>query len=127
MMDSFLADVERLLAEPIYAVIQREQNSLSEIAEMHNGRFVLFGAGNLGKKSARCLTTIGIRPLAFTDNDPGKWGTSLEDVPVLSPTDAAAKYGRDAAFFITMWNTKSRFGETAQKLSDLGCNSVLSA
>src|SRR5215475_14158787 len=104
-MGSFLADVETLLAEPMGAVIQREQNSLSEIAEKHNGRFVLFGAGNLGRKSAKCLSMMGIRPLAFSDNDPGKWGASLEEVPILSPTDAAAKYGRNAGFFITMWSS----------------------
>jgi FkbM family methyltransferase len=46
---------------------------------------VLFGCGGTGRKALAHLRTRGITPVAFADNDAGKWGTQIEGVPVLRP------------------------------------------
>jgi FkbM family methyltransferase len=112
------------LNEPLESVLERERTALDRVIEAGGGRLILFGAGNNGKRAAGCLRSIGIEPLAFADNAESKWGTSIEGIPVLSPGDAAARFGADAAFIVTIWNSLHRYCLTAQQLKDLGCQIV---
>ncbi|HEY4358030.1 MAG TPA: FkbM family methyltransferase [Acidobacteriaceae bacterium] len=89
-------------------------------------RVVLFGAGNLGMRTLSKLRGIGIEPLAFSDNDQERWGSAIDGCPILSPAEAAARYGADTLFIVTIWNAAHWFVETLDQLNSLGCRHVSS-
>jgi len=91
------------------------------------GRLVLFGAGHLGRKVAAALAGSELQVLAFADNDPRKWGTTLDGLPVLAPAEAAGRFGRDASFVVTIWRAEGephRFPDTEAALRALGAAHV---
>ena len=116
--------LSELLDEPIEAVKCRARNALDDVLASRAGKVVLFGSGNLGRQAAKLLRGIGIEPLAFTDNNPDRWGTEVEGLPVLEPAEAARRYGSDSTLLVTIWNEFHWFSETQQKMSDLGCSQI---
>lgn len=54
----------------------------------HARRVLIVGAGEAGNQLAREMrrTPTGYYPVGFIDDDPAKWGTSLQGVAVLGPT-----------------------------------------
>jgi len=106
--------LEKLLSEDIQSVLNRESEALESIVGSLDQPFLLFGAGNLGRKVLRKLKSIGKLPAAFIDNNPNLWGTDVEGVPIMAPTEAANKF--DAAtigVITTIW-----CGEATDKMSD---------
>ena len=84
--------------------MQRRERAAFDDAVAGRGRsLVLFGAGGLGRKTLAGLRKVGIEPLAFADNNPALWGTSVEGLPVLSLPDAGREFGRTAAFVCAIW------------------------
>lgn len=120
-------ELERLLSEEIAVAKQREQSAFDELSAPYNRSLVLFGAGNLGRKTVRGLRKVGIEPLAFADNNSAIWGKEVEGVPVVSPADAAAKFGNSAAFIMTIWRGEGAetVAERCQPLIELGCKRVV--
>ncbi len=51
-------------------------------------RFVLYGAGAAGRYTLKHLASKGNNQVVFADTDPSKWGKSINDAPVMSPTAA---------------------------------------
>src|SRR5262249_10413814 len=88
-------------------------------------RIVLFGAGNLGRQVLTRLREDGIEPLCFADNRASAWGTTIDSLRVLSPTDAAKEFGSRAVFIVTIWNVTHRYLDTQQQLRLLGCKWVM--
>ena len=113
-----------LLCEPLESVAHRERHALEDLLSTRGFRVVLFGAGNLGRRAASALRGIGITPLAFTDNDKTRWSTRVDGLEVLSPKDAATRYGEDSVFLVTIWNEFHWFNETEKQLRKYGCNCV---
>ena len=107
--------------------IQRERDAFDQLTAPHGDELVLFGAGGLGRKTLSGLRRIGAEPLAFADNNPTLWGTSIDGVSVMSPQSAARKYGRQAAFVVTIWGGTGpdTMPERRQHLLDLGCATVV--
>ncbi|MFZ0305779.1 MAG: FkbM family methyltransferase [Terracidiphilus sp.] len=120
-----LQSLREMLQEPIDAVKHRERCTLDALLALRDNRVVLFGAGGLGKRAITQLKSIGIVPLAITDNRQSLWGEVLDGLAILSPTDAAARFGANASFLITIWNEFHYFNETAEQLRQLGCTQVL--
>jgi hypothetical protein len=89
-------------------------------------RTVLFGAGNLGRKVLDSLRTISVEPLAFADNGKSKWGTLVDGIPVMSPKDAAERYGSSALFIVSIWSLGQFYPETRATLQRIGCAHVVS-
>ena len=60
--------------------------------------------------------------LAWSDNAPASWGTEVDGLPVLSPPEAAARYGKTAAFVVTIWRAQRGhyFPDTRRQLEALG-------
>jgi FkbM family methyltransferase len=116
-----------LLSEDLLSVKNRERYLFDQLIEPFDGQFVLFGAGSLCRSALRCLTGEGRKPLAIADNNPSLWNTRLNDVPILSPSDAARQFGSVAAFFVTIWNTGHRYVTTREQLERLGCQHVYPA
>ncbi len=128
MQNEAWRQLETLLSENGSAVMARERAAADLLAGAGAPPIVLFGAGNLGRKMLAGLREVGLRCVAFSDNAPSRWGTTVEGLPLLSPADAAERWGDRAVFIVTIWNGDSghRFPVTRQQLHDLGCTSVMS-
>lgn len=106
--------LERLLAETSTSVTDRQGRELDRIIGSLDRPFVLFGAGNLGRKALRTLRKIGKQPVAFIDNNPALQNTAIDGVPILSPAAAAAQFdARHVGVITTIW-----CGEATDKMSD---------
>ena len=98
----------------------REQALLERFCAPLEKPFVLFGAGRLGRTTLAGLRRAGVKPLAFADNNPKLWGTEFEGFRVYSAQDAAARFGADTPFVVTIY-TGAR---VLQQLRDLGLQAV---
>src|SRR5215471_18818556 len=113
--------LDALLRESPEAAKERAASTFDNEAAPFDKRFVLFGSGNMGRRVLARLRQDGIEPLAFSDNGRGRWGSTIDGLPVLSPSDAAARYGRNAAFIVTIYNHNHSFPDTRKQLLELGC------
>lgn len=75
---------------------------------------VLFGTGNVYDFDSSYFYKNGIKVSALCDNNPQKWGTTIDGVPVLSPTDLCNL--KDSFVFITIGDPE----QLAQVQSQLG-------
>ena len=121
-------DLNTLLAEGVEGAIARERSAFDAFAEELGQNIVLFGAGNLGRRTLRKLRELGIESLALLDNDSTRWGTMLEGVPLLSPAEGARRYANDAVFVVTVWGAlgQDRMRARIDQLRGLGCLRVCS-
>ena len=119
--------LDHLLRETVAQAVEREESAFDEFAGPRRNRIVLFGARKLGRKALAGLREVGIEPLAFSDNDPQTWGTSIDGVAVYSPEAAAERFGKDAVFVITIWarGSADTMEQRRQKLDALGCDRVV--
>ena len=118
-------ELVRILSEPIPSVIDRERHALDQLLEDTGPRVVLFGAGGLGRQTLACLRTIGIEPLAISDNNSRLWGSTLDGIEVLPPRVSAARFGAEACFVVTIWNPSHWYSETRTQLESLGCRWIM--
>jgi FkbM family methyltransferase len=118
--------IEELLQEGAAGARERERSEFDRLAGPFARSPVLFGAGGIGRKTLAGLRTLGIEPLAFADNNQALWGKSMQGIPVLSPQEAAARYGKSAVFVVTIWCGEGwdRMRDRLRSLRDLGCAHV---
>ncbi len=124
----FTQELEELLSEGVDGARQRENTAFDALAGPFSRELVLFGAGNLGRRTLSKLREQGIEPLAFLDNNSARWGTSIDGVEVLSPAEGAARYGKRAVFVVTVWGAlgADRMRTRVDQLRSLGCLRVCS-
>ena len=65
------------------------QKNVAVVIDAVTRGVVIFGAGTQGRVATRYLKKHGVNILCFTDNDPDKQGTLLDDIPVVPPHDSA--------------------------------------
>jgi hypothetical protein len=123
---SNIAPLASLFEESIEQVCTRELSAIKYLLQRVDRRVVLVGAGTLGRRARSLLVKLGAKLMSFTDNNSQAWGTEIENLPVLSPTEAASRYGNSALFLVTIWNDRHRFRETYDQLTGLGCSTVSS-
>lgn len=89
---------------------------------------VLYGAGNLGRRTLTGLRAVGIEPVAFVDASPTRQRDGVDGLRVLSPSEAAAEFGEHALFVVTVWSPSRRheFGEIHRSLASLGVKRLVS-
>lgn len=126
-MNEYLKQLEALLSEPMASVRERERAAFDRELAKCEGRLVLVGAGNLGRRVLSCLRSAGISPLAFTDNGRARWGTEVDNLPVLSPEISAERFGSSALFVVTIWSPGHRYADTRTQLLGIGCRNVICA
>jgi FkbM family methyltransferase len=121
--DRLGAQLDALLEESVEAAIRREQAAFDQCAAPFERKLLLFGAGAFGRHTLAGLRQIGLEPLAFADNNKPLWGQQVEGVPVLSPADAAQRFGAGATFVVTIWNgaPRNRLADHLSQLTALGC------
>jgi FkbM family methyltransferase len=120
-------ELEKLLSESPAATQERERDTFWRLADPFDKSFVIFGAGQLGRKVARALRQHGIEPLAFADSNPQMWGRAVDGTTVRSPTDAATEWGQRAAFVIAIWPSRANdtYFDRVRQLQQLGCAKVI--
>jgi FkbM family methyltransferase len=109
-----------LLALDCEAVVAQQREQWPRAAGAKGSQIVVFGAGTLGRYVLEGLARAGVRPSAIADNASDRHGTQIDGIDVLSPEQAAARYGDRATFVISTFNTS---GPRAQ-LSALGVTAV---
>lgn len=124
-MDSF-SELDALLEEDVEAARRRASTAFDDLSAGRD--IVLMGAGGLGRRTLTGLRDHRVRPVAFADNDPSRQGTTIDGVPVMSPRDAADRFGASAIFVVTIWGAGSphRFAHSREQLQRLGCRTVTS-
>lgn len=93
-----------LSADPDTLVTSVEDETRKSLDARH-GRIVFFGAGRLGEIALCDARRAGIEPLAFADNNTQRWGTECQGVPVVSPLEAAERFGGNSVFVITVYTS----------------------
>ena len=124
MVTTARTELDALLGRHVATARHAEAREFDRLA---GGRgIVLMGAGGLGRRALAGMRQHGVEPLAFVDNGPGRHGTTLDGVPVLSAAAAARQYGRTAAFVVTIWGAhrRHRFAHSREQLRELGCDVV---
>jgi len=97
--------------------------------ELHDARkqaLVFYGAGTLGAHLVSKLQELGIRPAAFADDTPEKWGQTFQGIPVMSPVDAVARFGSSGLFVVTILNPALSFLRARARLEGIGPCRVIS-
>lgn len=118
-------ELERLLRRDAEAEARRATGLFEAMAGPLASRIVLHGAGNLGVKVAEGLRRNGVEPIAFSDASPALKGTRRAGVQVLSPGEAAERYGRTAVFVPSIWNHRQGYPSIVEQLRALGCERVV--
>ena len=112
--ETFIQRLDRLLAEPLDEVRERQTQALDRLLGGLDQPFILFGAGNLGRKALAVLQAMGVKPKAFIDNNPVLWGTQIEQVPVFAPAALAQQWqGPLPGVIATIW-----CGEASDRMVD---------
>lgn len=118
-------DLHQLLGEGITDCRKRESAAFDRVNEGTAG-VVLFGAGGLGRKTLKGLRSLGLEPLAFSDNKKSLWGKFVDGVPILAPAEAVFRYGNSATFVITIWaEWAGRMEDQRHDLQKRGCRTVV--
>lgn len=115
-----------LFNESVEQVRERERTALDALLDQRKRRVVLMGAGTLGRRALLLLREIGADVVAFTDNNRSVWGSEIQNTPVVSPEEAASRYGNSALFLVTIWNDRHWFRESWEQMTNLGCTLVSS-
>lgn len=123
---SFTEQVRSLLNRPTEEVRAWERTVLAQNGPTGDKSLVICGAGNMGRNVTARLLALGLSPLALTDNNPKLWGQSVAGIPILSPTDAVARYKDEAHFIVCIWSPHSPESllERKQQWLHLGCRHV---
>jgi FkbM family methyltransferase len=119
-LEGFEGEVEELLATDQSAIINRNSLMFDELAGRLADSIVVFGLGEVGRKTLAGLRRIGIEPKAVSDNNPNLWGRTFEGHEVTPPMDAARRFGAKAVFVVTIYNGSS----ARRQLKELGCSAV---
>ncbi len=101
----------------------RWQGMFDRLAKPYSDHVMLFGAGEFGRWILARLRKVGVEPICFVDNNQVLWGSTVQGLKVLSPSDAAQQFGKAATFIVTVFNGSS----ARRQLRDNGCTRVLPA
>ena len=104
--DALLEELRGMLGEALGDARERERALLADLAARPDLPIVLFGAGNLGRRTLSLVRAHGRAVAAFIDNDSNLWGGVIDDVPVLSPADASARFADDGLAVVTIWRAE---------------------
>jgi FkbM family methyltransferase len=102
-------------------VLRREKETFDQLGAPVHDSILLFGAGPLGRYAAQGLRQARVGILAFADNNPRLWGTTVEGLEVLSPEEASRRYREVACFVVTIYNGSG----ARRQLRDIGCKRVV--
>jgi FkbM family methyltransferase len=104
--EALLGDLRGMLDEAPADARDREDRLLRELELQPDTPIVLFGAGNLGRRTLSLLRARGRDAAAFVDNAPSLWGTVVDGLPVLTAEEATARFATDGLAIVTIWRAE---------------------
>jgi FkbM family methyltransferase len=113
--------IAALLSTSVTEARQRLRHAYDAIESSDTRPIVLFGCGPLGHRTGIALAAAQRAPIAFADNNPVKWGTTVYGISVLPPADVVAAHGETAIFVVTIYNSAA----VCAQLREFGCRYVL--
>lgn len=119
-MSSFEYQLEELLGQDSGSLINEQKSAFDKLIRETGERYVLFGAGRLGQFTLDGLRRAGIEPVAFADNNPNLWNTTVNGVNVLSPQEAVNRFMASALFVVTVYTSQPVW----QQLTGLGVQPI---
>lgn len=105
-MPSLEHQLEDILNKDVSSLINAQKAALEELIIENHERFVLFGAGRLGQFTLTGLRKSGIEPVAFADNNPRLWNTTVNGLKTFSPQEAVSQFKNSAVFVITVYTSQ---------------------
>src|SRR5262249_22821903 len=96
------AEIDQWIDESAVDLEIRSVAARSSIGIDAGWRPALFGAGALGVAFAQRLRKIGLEPLCFVDNDPRRWGATVDGLAVLSLAEVTARFGPNVSIVVTI-------------------------
>jgi len=115
-------ELDSLLGTDRAALVAREESLFDELTAGATGPLVLVGAGGLGRKTLAGLRETRLAPVCLADNDSRLHGRTSDGLPVLSVEAAAARYGQDGVFVITVFLGGA---PVEAQLQRLGCRTIV--
>jgi FkbM family methyltransferase len=115
------SELAEILSEAPDEARRRERSAFRDL--VGDRAIVLYGSGNIGRRAAAALRDAGTAPVAFADAH--RAGEQVEGLDVLSPDEAAARYGATAAFVVTVHNPGSRYLDIEGPLRAAGAERVV--
>jgi FkbM family methyltransferase len=122
-MTSSYHDLEDVLALDIGTLRGKRIAHWRDLMTATGRQLVVFGAGELGLRTLKGLIAEGIRPLAILDNRVTTLSPAIMGVPMLTPSEAAARLGLDILCLVAVFNTSG----PRKQLKSLGFRHVAHA
>lgn len=113
-------ELARVLEQDFSSLRDRERARLTQLIQKFGESFVIFGAGDLGRRTLACLRGIGIEPQSFCDNAPALWGKAVDGLRVAPPDEAVSRWGANGIFIISIINRNA----VEKQLEGLGAHFV---
>lgn len=121
--------LDALFSESPAAAAARRSKAFDQLSGGADRPVILYGAGGLGRIALAGLRKLGRPPVAFADKRATAASEPIDGIPVLGPAEAAALYGNEAVFVVSIWNaqTDHRYPVTRNELQRLGVRHVAPA
>jgi FkbM family methyltransferase len=119
--------LDSLLDEPLADARHREQTAFEGALKPFSRRVVIYGAGNLGRRTLAGLRDTGIDVVAFADRNRALRTRLVDGVPVYGPEEVADQFGDNALFVIALWHPTTTGGieSVARQLREFGCQRAI--
>jgi FkbM family methyltransferase len=106
---------------------QSERSYFDQAAGDARGRIVIYGFGDLGKRTLRGLRKLGIEAVGVIDSKLAAGTQMVENVPCASLEDGAERWGDSAVFVVTVFNQSGAraFAAIREQLRTAGARRVV--
>ena len=118
-------DISAILNDKVCNEQAKKKSAL--LADLPIKPIVIFGCGNLGKKTGAFLLSKKYNLVAYSDNNELKWGSELNGVAILVPYEAKELYGTEAIFIVCIWSPERSYALFKKQLTDLGVQHIIHA
>ncbi len=95
-----------------------------DISYLKQMPILLYGSGFLGRKALIGFKKLGLRPLAFIDDNENIYGNKIDGLKILSLNDVITNYSKDIIVIVTIWHPKHSYLDTKKKLKNIKINNV---
>ena len=89
-------------------------------------KILVYGAGRNGRRIARALCAVGLKPSGILDDTPSKQGTEVDGLPIGSSARGGHYYGAGTLVVVSMFSPGHSFRATRRRLAELGFDAVMS-
>ena len=96
--------LDKLFRQDPMATTRRISDSVTARLSSAPDGIILYGAGHYGRIAALALKQSGIVPAVFVDADATKHGTSINDIPVISPQTLYDRPAGRSLVVVTVYN-----------------------